>query len=114
MLNLMRIENGAFQQLTREYMNEVFNAEVPDMDDVRYFSYGASSTPTVWSVFRRSHRLLLQQEGQNDGLVSVPSSKWGGEQGYKGTLVGVDHLDLINWSNRLERALASEGLVNKK
>jgi triacylglycerol lipase len=34
-------------------------------------------------------------EGPNDGLVSVESAKWGE---YKGTLVDVSHLDLINWS----------------
>lgn len=34
-----------------------------------------------------------------DRLPSVPSSKWGE---YKGTLVGVSHLDLINWTNRLK------------
>jgi triacylglycerol lipase len=41
-------------------------------------------------------------EGPNDGLVSVASSHWGGKKGYKGTLMGVSHLDLINWSNRLK------------
>jgi hypothetical protein len=30
---------------------------------------------------------------------SVPSSQWGE---YKGTLVGVSHLDLINWTNRMK------------
>jgi triacylglycerol lipase len=55
--------------------------------------------PRFWSVFRLSHRLLQQLEGYNDGLVSVASSKWGV---YKGTLMGVSHLDLINWSNRLK------------
>jgi len=32
-------------------------------------------------------------------LDSVPSSQWGD---YKGTLIGVSHLDLINWTNRLK------------
>ena len=41
------------------------------------------------------------EEGPNDGLVSVMSSQWGGEDGYKGTLLGVSHLDLINWTNRV-------------
>lgn len=53
-------------------------------------------------MFRQSHRILEQEEGHNDGLVSVASSRWGGEQGYKGTLSGVSHLDLINWTNRLK------------
>jgi hypothetical protein len=58
--------------------------------------------PEFWSVFRQSHRFLEAEEGPNDGLVSVESSKWGGEASYKGTLVGVSHLDLINWTNRLK------------
>lgn len=50
--------------------------------------------PTFWSMFSQSHRLMERLEGPNDGLVSVESSKWGD---YKGTLVDVTHLDLINW-----------------
>lgn len=60
-----------------------------------YFSYGAAFEPNIWSAFRQSHRIIKEHEGLNDGLVSVASSKWGGEQGYKGTLMGVSHLDLI-------------------
>ena len=59
-------------------------------------------TPGIFSVFRQTHRLLEVEEGLNDGLVSVASSKWGSEEGYKGTLVDVSHLDLINWTNRLK------------
>ncbi|KAL2830092.1 Alpha/Beta hydrolase protein [Aspergillus pseudoustus] len=102
LLEKIQIESGAFSQLTREYMEKTFNPNTPDVGDVRYFSYGAVMQPRIWSVFRLSHRLLDQIEGYNDGLVSVASSKWGGEDGYKGTLVGVSHLDLINWSNRLK------------
>ncbi|PGH06255.1 triacylglycerol lipase [Blastomyces parvus] len=98
----LKIESGAFNQLTRKYMQEEFNPNTPDVHDVRYFSYGASLTPSLWSVFRQSHRIIEQEEGPNDGLVSVQSSKWGGQGGYKGTLVGVSHLDLINWTNRLK------------
>lgn len=46
-------------------------------------------------MFRQSHRIILREEGENDGLVSVDSSKWGT---YKGTLKDVSHLDMINWS----------------
>ncbi|EEH48235.2 V-type ATPase, G subunit [Paracoccidioides brasiliensis Pb18] len=98
----IKIESGALSQLTRKYMQEEFNPNTPDIDDVRYFSYGASLTPGMWSVFIQSHRIIEQEEGPNDGLVSVQSSKWGGEEGYKGTLVGVSHLDLINWTNRFK------------
>ncbi|MCJ1469445.1 hypothetical protein MMC07_008078 [Pseudocyphellaria aurata] len=97
----LRIETGAFSQLTRRYMQEDFNPKTPDREGVRYFSYGATVQPSLWSAFRQSHRIIEQAEGANDGLVSVKSSQWGGESGYKGTLIGVSHLDLINWTNRL-------------
>ncbi|KAK1150014.1 lipase 2 [Aspergillus melleus] len=112
-LGLLKVETGAFSQLTREYMENTFNPNTPDVDDVRYFSYGASMQPSFWSVFRQSHRILEQLEGFNDGLVSVASSRWGGEAGYKGTLLDVSHLDLINWSNRL-KWLAGEITGNRR
>ncbi|KAJ5893048.1 hypothetical protein N7504_009739 [Penicillium tannophilum] len=101
-LNRLSVETGAFSQLTRKYMSETFNPNTPDVEDVRYFSYGAAFEPSIWSVFRLSHKILAEVEGPNDGLVSVASSQWGGGRGYKGTLMGVSHLDLINWSNRLK------------
>lgn len=90
---------GAFQQLTRKYMLEKFNPHTPDDPSVRYFSYGATADPGMLSPFRYSHGVVMDQEGPNDGLVSVESAMWGT---YKGTLVGVSHLDLINWTNRLQ------------
>ncbi|KAI9835248.1 MAG: hypothetical protein M1838_005332, partial [Thelocarpon superellum] len=104
-LEYLGMETGAFNQLTRQYMKDDFNPRTPDVADVRYFSYGATVEPSLLSVFRQSHRIIEGEEGPNDGLVSVASSKWGGDEGYKGTLVGVSHLDLINWTNRLRWAL---------
>ncbi|KAJ6185080.1 Arrestin-like N-terminal [Penicillium mononematosum] len=112
-LNRLSVETGAFAQLTRKYMTETFNPNTPDVDDVRYFSYGAAVEPSIWSAFRLSHRVLAEIEGPNDGLVSVSSSRWGGDAGYKGTLMGVSHLDLINWSNRL-KWLVGEVTGNKR
>ncbi|KAI1850210.1 hypothetical protein JX266_004068 [Neoarthrinium moseri] len=90
---------GAFSQLTREYATKEFNPKTVDDPNVRYFSYGAMmDQPSLLSPFRQSHSILQDAEGPNDGLVSVNSSRWGE---YKGTLVGVSHLDLINWTNRL-------------
>ncbi|KAI1098923.1 putative triacylglycerol lipase [Jackrogersella minutella] len=97
------IDTGAFEQLTRRYMTGEFNPRTPDSPDVRYFSYGAmTDQPPLFSPFRHSHKIITDLEGPNDGLVSVESSKWGS---YKGTLVGVSHLDLINWTNRLKWTL---------
>ncbi|KAI4925880.1 uncharacterized protein J4E92_006616 [Alternaria infectoria] len=93
------LETGAFSQLTQEYMKNNFNPKTPDIPDVKYYSYGASLEPTRWSVFAPSHSIVKAKEGIDDGLVSVESSRWGD---YKGTLIGVSHLDLINWTNRLK------------
>lgn len=73
----------------------------------RYFSYGAAFVPRLWSVFRQTQRWLEAEEGPNDGVVSVRSSRWGGPQGYRGTLFGINHLDLINWTNRVKRWVLS-------
>ena len=79
-------------------MAEDFNSKTPDREGVAYFSYGATLSPALWSAFRKSHRIIEAEEGPNDGLVSIASCRWGS---YKGTLVNVSHLDLINWTNRL-------------
>lgn len=91
---------GAFDQLTRTYMRDTFNPATPDDPATAYFSYGAALVrkPPLLSPFRASHAVLVREEGPNDGLVSVDSARWGT---YKGTLEGVNHLDLINWTNRL-------------
>ncbi|KAG9250213.1 Alpha/Beta hydrolase protein [Emericellopsis atlantica] len=91
---------AAFAQLTTSHMTKVFNPATPDSPSTRYFSYGASTTePPLLSPFRQSWHAITKAEGANDGLVAVDSSCWGD---YKGTLVGVSHLDLINWSNQVK------------
>lgn len=109
-LDRMKIDSGAFTQLTTNYVQNHFNNVVPNHPQVRYFSYGASATPHLFSVFRLSHDLMQIVEGPNDGLVSVRSSRWGD---YMGTLVGVTHLDLINWTNRIKHAAATLGLIKE-
>lgn len=97
-LDFFGIDSGAFRQLTEEYMIDKFNPRTPDVEGIRYYSFGASFQPQLTSVFRQSHRIVQQAEGPNDGLVSVASSQWGT---YRGTIENVSHLDLINWTNRL-------------
>ena len=67
LLDKLSLETGAFQQLTRKYMEEHFNPATPDLSGVKYFSYGAANTPTAWSMFRQSHRIVNEVEGPNDG-----------------------------------------------
>ncbi|KAK6522511.1 hypothetical protein TWF281_001957 [Arthrobotrys megalospora] len=95
----MGLETGAFQQLTTEFMRSNFNPNTPDIEGVRYFSYGASALPGLLSPFRASHRIIRRVDGDNDGLVSINSASHGV---YKGTLIGPSHLDIINWTNRLK------------
>jgi triacylglycerol lipase len=99
-LDSMGISTGAFTQLTTRFMEEEFNPKTPDDPRVRYFSYGAMVQAPFWSAFRQPGRIVKSNEGENDGLVSVGSAKWGD---YKGTLVDVSHLDLINWTNRFRK-----------
>jgi len=80
---------------THPFLRTITSRLIPNSS---YYSYGATASPAPWSAFRHSHRIVSAAEGPNDGLVSVSSSRWGG---YKGTLVDVNHLDLINWTNRL-------------
>lgn len=98
-LEFFGLETGAFSQLTQKYMRESFNPRTPDVEGVRYYSYGATMEPYLFSMFRQSHKIVEFYEGANDGLVSVSSARWGT---YKGTLMDVSHLDLINWTNKLK------------
>lgn len=108
-INHKLILTKAIPELTTDYLKE-FNNKVPNIEDVAYFSYGARFVPKWFNVFRTpwkiiKHRIELenrtsnkQKSIDNDGMVSVESAKWGQ---YLGTLDQVDHLDLINWTNRL-------------
>jgi triacylglycerol lipase len=67
---------------------QVFNAQTPDMPQVKYFSYGGAVPQShVSPILRRPRTLLTPTEGPNDGLVSVASARWGE---YLGT-VEADH-----------------------
>lgn len=99
----------ALPQLTTSFMS-TFNKNVPNNSKVAYFSYGARFDPKWYNVFYVPHQIIRHEiesknavqktdtAYDNDGLVSVESARWGE---YMGTLNGVDHLDLINWTNRL-------------
>lgn len=103
-LKRLKVEAGAFEQLTTTYMQDSFNPRTPDDPHVRYFSFGSYFNPNRFSVFRTPWRIIHVKEGPNDGLVSVASARWGE---YKGTLVDVNHLDIINFTNRVEYAIMS-------
>ena len=99
-----------------------FNDQVPNVGNVRYFSYGGSVTlDRVSPLLRRSWNWLTPREGPNDGLVSVQSACWGE---YLGTLA-VDHFgqtpdglfthpgedfDAVGFFSRLVEDLARYGM----
>ena len=93
-MNTLRLpdsgDGSAFNALGTRSMKE-FNAEVVDDEDVQYYSWGASFEPGLLDTFRWPHSVISAVEGPNDGLVSVHSAMWGE---YRGTLMGVNHLDL--------------------
>ena len=83
-------DGSAFSALGTKSMSQ-FNSEVSNRPDVNYYSWGAQYEPGLVDTFRWPHTVILAAEGPNDGLVSVESAKWGE---YRGTLIGVNHLDL--------------------
>jgi triacylglycerol lipase len=68
-----------------------FNMQIVDDPDVKYYSWGASFEPGLLDTFRWPWSVIMAKEGPNDGMVSVASARWGE---YRGTLLGVNHLDL--------------------
>ncbi|KAJ3575983.1 hypothetical protein NP233_g744 [Leucocoprinus birnbaumii] len=88
-------DGKAFECLTVGSMKE-FNEQTPNVDGVKYFSWGAVYEPGLIDTWKWPHSVILEKEGPNDGLVSVESAKWGT---YLGTLNQVNHLDLVGWIN---------------
>jgi triacylglycerol lipase len=90
---------SAVRELSVANMRDVFNPQTPDDPRVRYFAYGGRADPLGRSgnilapYFVPTWAALHVTEGDNDGLVSVSSSRWGE---YRGTLTA-DHLDEIGW-----------------
>lgn len=96
----------SINQLTRAYMENA-NKLILDSPKVKYFSYGAADDPRLTSVFYVPWKLINEQEGPNDGMVSLRSAKWGK---YMGHVEGVDHKDLINWTGGVRRLKLAMGV----
>jgi triacylglycerol lipase len=94
---LFDLPDQAFFDLTTESCR-AFNADVPDVSSVRYFSVaGRCSDAWLAAEWLFPHTVVSQPEGDNDGLVSVTSATYGeASEVWDG-----DHLSLINWPNRV-------------
>jgi len=68
-------------QLTRQYIGEVFNPKTPNVPGIPYYSYSAAvgkgTSQPIRVITRYQNKHIFEQEGLNDGMVSVESSKWG-------------------------------------
>lgn len=93
-------------QLSTDYAYQ-FNDLIKDDPNVKYFSYGARMKPNPTSMFLITWKIINDNEGPNDGMVSLKSAKWGQ---FKGFLDDVDHADLINWMGIIKKTKLSLGL----
>ena len=87
---LKPLDAPAFTNLTREYC-AAFNRVTLDDPSVYYTSYAATAILKVFAPLAFPNWIIDNREGENDGLVSVDSARWGHFKG----LLQCDHWDLI-------------------
>ncbi|KAI8801299.1 Alpha/Beta hydrolase protein [Cladochytrium replicatum] len=87
------IDRPAFACLTSSYLTTYFNPSTPDHADVAYFSYAAETptTPRSSPALVLPYQIITEQEGPNDGMVSVRSATWGELLG----IMEADHWELV-------------------
>ncbi len=91
------LQNG--YDLCTDYMVNVFNPNTPNVAGVYYQSWAAKakiSCPNL--MLEPTWLILLGMEGDNDGLVSVNSAKWGSFRGVQSAAwysPGCDHLCIV-------------------
>lgn len=101
---------GSVEQLTRTYITERFNPQVPDVPDIPYYSYsgcvgkGTDHPITVISRYQNNH--VFAQEGPNDGMVSIESARWGE---YIKT-INLSHIEQMNLRVKSDRQPLFEAL----
>ncbi len=87
----------AAEDLTVSYMKN-FNKSVLNMPQVYYQSYGSiiNENYPLWIV-KIQHKLMKKAEGENDGIVSINSCKWGNFRGVVKSKeeYGISHFDIV-------------------
>lgn len=92
LLRFLSIDVDAGRDLMLDAMKR-FNDEVLDHPDVKYYSVSAARPwHRVPAFLLHSHRIVSQHEGENDGIVSVRSARWGTHLG----TWPADHLHVVN------------------
>src|SRR5699024_4578622 len=94
---------GSAVQLTRSYVLAEFNPEIENIAVIPYYSYSSAvgkGTPEPIKVMSRyQNSYVYEQEGINDGMVSVESSTWG--QHIK--TANISHMEQMNLRVKEER-----------
>ena len=94
-LEMIGLPHEAFYDLTRERC-KAFNEKVIDVPGVRYFSVaGRHDGHFLHPEWLLPYGIVKKAEGDNDGIVSVESAKYGEQF----DLWEGDHLSLVNWFN---------------
>jgi triacylglycerol lipase len=87
-------------EMTRNYMVNTFNPNCPNVTGLYYQSYASKINYLANSlVLQIPWEICKYYEGDNDGLVSVTSAKWGNFRGVisgSSLSCGVDHAGIIN------------------
>lgn len=91
------------EQLTRKYVTNVFNPQMPNVEGIPYYSYSAAvgkgTNEPIRVIARYQNNHIFEEEGLNDGMVSVESAKWG--EHIKTS--GLSHLEQMNLRLRDDR-----------
>jgi triacylglycerol lipase len=87
---------GSVEQLTCNYIQNVFNQQIADAITVPIFSYGAAvgrgTNYALNPIFKFQNSQIFEKEGENDSFVSVKSAQWGEYLG----CINISHLNQIN------------------
>jgi hypothetical protein len=110
---IQSLDTPAYSNLTTDYCKNHFNPNTPDDPSVHYYSYGASKPIPIWSTLGFPWQVIKEKEGDNDGLVSLTSARWGK---YVET-VPADHWELKaspDWYPRVTSKLKASPTIPEK
>lgn len=99
---------GSVAQLTRRYVTEQFNPQVPDVKGIPYYSFsaavGKNTEHPIPVISRYQNNHVFNEEGLNDGFVSIESAKWGEHI----STAPLSHMEQINLRVKNDRAYLFE------
>src|SRR5262245_36086892 len=95
LLNFLGVPTDAWDDLTTDFCAR-FNEQTQDVPGIRYYSVAGSCPRELHTpLWRRAAELVEEQEGPNDGVVSVQSAR----HGVGCEVWDSDHMNLVNRPN---------------